>query len=356
VIATHGRGFWVLDDLTPLYQLSDGLSAQNDSVAKSEYYLYQPNTAIRMDGKNLDPEKEETVKKQSGTNAPNGVIVDYYLKKKPKGEIKLVFNAANGDSIIAFSNKLDKYGQPLKKKEDFYEDPKHKDDILPADSGMNRFVWDMKYPDARHFADEYWSQESFKGPKALPGNYVVKLMKGDTLLMQRNFLIALNPKVKSSQEDLKAQYDLMMQINKKQDEINKTILQVRGVQDQINHFIGSFSDSTKIMSLKNIAKPLLDSLQAIQDTIINSKINASEDDLRYPMQMIERYCALQDFIRNSDSRPTQQSYEVFAELNSTLAPHLRRLQNVYEKQVPAFNNTVQQMKLPVVDPGRAVKE
>src|SRR4030095_9215952 len=73
IIATHGRGFWVLDDLTPLYQM-------NDSAAKSDYWLYPPNTAIRMDGKQLDPEEEKTILRQVGTNAPNGVIVDYYLK------------------------------------------------------------------------------------------------------------------------------------------------------------------------------------------------------------------------------------------------------------------------------------
>jgi hypothetical protein len=82
-----------LDDLTPLYQM-------NDSIAKSDYWLFQPNTAIRIDGKQLDPDKPETIHRQEGTNAPNGVIVDYYMKQKPKEAIKLVFYDAKGDSII----------------------------------------------------------------------------------------------------------------------------------------------------------------------------------------------------------------------------------------------------------------
>jgi photosystem II stability/assembly factor-like uncharacterized protein len=349
VIATHGRGFWVLDDVTPLYQISD-------SVANAEYWLYQPNEAIRMDGGQQDPDNEATIKRQSGTNAPNGVIVDYYLKQKPKGEIKLVFYSAAGDSIMAFSNKLDKFGEPIKEKGKFYEDTIHKEDILPTDIGMNRFVWNTVYPDAKHFEAEYWSAGSLAGPKALPGNYVVKLMKGDTLLMQRNFTIVLNPKVHASQEDLKAQFDLMMEVNKKQNEIIKSILQIRGVQGQVNNFVNSFSDSTKIASLKKIAKPLLDSLQIVGDTLINSKIKANEDDLRYPMQLFERYCSLQDFIRGADARPTAQEFTVFEELNSRLTPELKRLQNVFDIQVPAFNSEVKKLELDVVDPSRAIKK
>jgi len=349
VIATHGRGFWVLDDLTPFYQISD-------SVSNADFWLYQPNTAIRMDGKQLDVEKEETIKKQAGTNAPNGVIVDYYLKQKPKSEIKLVFYTSGGDSIIAFSNKFDKNGKPLKKNINFYEDLKHKEDVLPADSGMNRFVWNLVYPDAKHFEEEYWSAGSLAGPKALPGNYTVKLMKGDSLLMKRNFSIVLNPKVKTSQEDLKAQFDLMMAVNKKQNEIIKAILQIRGVQSQVNNFVNGFSDTTKIVSLRKTAKPLLDSLKIIGDTLINSKIKASEDDLRYPMQLFERYCALQDFIRMADARPTEQETKVFEELNARLAPELKRVQNAFDNQIPAFNNAVKQLELNVVDPARVIKE
>ncbi|MFZ1679299.1 MAG: glycosyl hydrolase [Saprospiraceae bacterium] len=349
IIATHGRGFWVLDDLTPLYQISD-------SVSNAEYWLYQPNVAIRMDGHQLDADKDETIKRQAGTNAPNGVIVDYVLKQKPKGEIKLVFYSSAGDSIMAFSNKSDKYGALLKQTGKFYEDSIHKEDILPTDVGMNRFVWNMIYPDAKHFEEEYWSAGSLAGPKALPGNYIVRLMKGDTLLMQRTFTIILNPKVKTSQEDLKAQFDLMMDVNKKQNEIIKSILQIRGVQNQVNNFVNSFSDSTKIVSLKKIAKPLLDSLQIIGDTLINSKIKANEDDLRYPMQLFERYCALQDFIRGADAKPTEQERMVFEELNTRLTPELKRLFNVFVLQVPAFNTEVKKLELDVVDPGRVLKE
>jgi photosystem II stability/assembly factor-like uncharacterized protein len=349
VIATHGRGFWVLDDLSPLYQVSD-------TIGHSDAWLYQPRTAIRMDGKQVDPTSEAGMKLMEGTNAPNGVIVNYYFKHKPKGEIKLVFLSANGDSIIAFSNKNDKYGMPLKLKKEFFENTKQRPNILPADSGMNRFVWDMNYSDARHFDDDWPINGSLAGPKALPGNYFVQLMKGDTLLMKRNFTIVENPKIHTSQEDLKAQFDLMMQVNKKLNEITTAIVQVRAVRNQVTGFIKSFADSNQIKSLKDVAKPLLDSLEKIEDTLVNVKVKAFEDPLRYPFQAIERICTLQDFLRTSDSRPTQQEYEVVAELSARADAHLKRLHAVFEKQVPAFNVAAANMKLPLVDPERAVKK
>ena len=124
----------------------------------------------------------------------------------------------------------------------------------------------------------------------------------------------------------------------------------------MNNFISSFSDTTKTVSLRKIAKPLLDSLKIIGDTLINSRIIANEDVLRYPMQLFERYCSLQDFIRMADARPTEQENKVFEELNARLAPELKRVQYVFDNQIPAFNNAVKKLELNVVDPARVIKE
>lgn len=87
---------------------------------------------------------------QTGENAPSGVLVHYYLKNKPKKELKLQFFTAAGDSIITFSSIRDKSGEPIKISKEFYEDKKLKrNGILTVDSGMNLFRWDMRYPDAK---------------------------------------------------------------------------------------------------------------------------------------------------------------------------------------------------------------
>ena len=96
--------------------------------------------------------------------------------------------------------------------------------------------------------------------------------------------------------------------------------------------------------------------QTIGDILINVKIIANEDVLRYPMQLFERYCSLQDFNRMADSKPTEQAVIVFEELNARLTPELKRLQNVFDKQIPAFKSEVKKLNLNVVDPARVVKE
>lgn len=133
-------------------------------------------------------------------------------------------------------------------------------------------------------------------------------------------------------------------------------MQFRGVQSQVNNFVSSFSDTTKIITLKTIAKLLIDSLQTIVDTLINSKIIATADVLRYPMQLFERYCALKDFVRMADAAPTKQALEVFNELNGRLTPELKRVQYVFEKKVQAFNDAVKQQNLNVVVPSRAIND
>ncbi|MBX7107660.1 MAG: hypothetical protein K1X61_03330 [Chitinophagales bacterium] len=348
VIATHGRGFWVLDDVTPLYQI-------NDSIADAQQWLYQPRVAIRMDGNQITEEKAAAIYLQEGTNAPNGVIVNYYFRQRPKGEIRLVFYNAAGDSIIAFSNKHDKHGNKLKGDEKFYKGPQKDPEILTADSGMNRFVWDMNYPHTRLFDEDWWYNDALAGPKAMPGNYSVKLMQGDTMLMQRKFSIVLNPKVNATQADLQAQFDLMMQVNKEMNAIATGIIKIRSVRDQVNAFTNSFRDTTKIKSLKAVAKPLLDSLEEIEDTLIQVKAIAGEDVLRFPMQMLERMCALQDFIRAADSRPPMQQFEVANVLIARSDSYLKRLDNIFMKQVTAFNAEVMRLNLPVVDPVRSLK-
>lgn len=100
---------------------------------------------------------------------------------------------------------------------------------------------------------------------------------------------------------------------------------------------------------------MLDSLETIEDTLIQVKAIAGEDVLRFPMQMIERMCALQDFIRSADSRPPMQQYEVVNVLTARTNTYLKRLDAILLMQVQAFNAEVMRLNLPVVDPARGLK-
>ncbi|MDZ4821961.1 MAG: hypothetical protein SH856_00705 [Flavobacteriales bacterium] len=352
VVATHGRSFWVLDDLSPLYQL-------DNTVANSAHHLFQPNTAIRMDGRQVSEERAAETQLEEGTNAPNGAIIYYYLKNAAKDEVKLVFYLLNGDSIISFSSKTKPDGKPFVKEDDteFFQHKKPSSrEQLNTKAGMHRFVWNLNYPAATLPEDAYWAPGQLRGPAALPGNYTVKLFVDGKEQGTQNFPIQLNPKVNTSEKDLMAQFNLALQINRKQDELIKKVLQIRGVKKQVQDFLGSFSDSTQVSDLKKLSKPLIDSLSAIEGTLINSKIKTYLDPLRYPNQILERYGYLNDFVNSSDSPPAQQMVEVFNELNKHFALESKRLDNVFETLVPAFNKAVEAKQLKVVDPQRAVKK
>jgi hypothetical protein len=126
VIATHGRSFWILDDLTPLYQLAE--------ASKSQVFFYKPRPVYRKRGAAYF-----TPMMQVGENAPTDVLLHYYFKEKPDGEITLKFFHANGDTIITYSSIKDHKGEPLKIQKEFHQDTLFiRPGILPTRKGMIR--------------------------------------------------------------------------------------------------------------------------------------------------------------------------------------------------------------------------
>jgi photosystem II stability/assembly factor-like uncharacterized protein len=344
VLATHGRAFWVLDDVSPLYEL-------NTEVNTSNAHLFTPRVSYRMDGFQYDASDL-----QDGINAPNGVIIYYRLNKPVSKELKLEFLTDKGDSIITYSDLKDRRGKVVEKNEDFYEQKKDKiEDVLKNEAGTYRFVWDLSYGDAKRFSDDWIYNGEFGGARALPGNYKVRLYNGDTLLAERSFSIELNPKVKSTSSDLQAQFDLMNQITKKQTEVSTAIKQLQSVRKQINDFVNGFEDTAKIKPLKDMSKPILDSLQGIEDVLYQSKIKAGEDGLRYPVKLMEKLGALKQQVAYGDARPTQQSFDLFNDLSQRLSVPLQKLKNIIDTQVPKFNQAAAQYKSEAVDVNKGLK-
>ena len=153
VVATHGRSFWVLDDMTPLRQLS-AQSAQGDMI------LYQPQTAVRLHY------PEEFDKRQPvGDNPPPGAIIDYYFKTAPKDEVSLDILDASGKVVRHLSSKEKKEGEQPPEWPDRVERPK----TIPANEGMNRFAWDLRYDDPIQIPGAFYSGVGPRGALAAAG-------------------------------------------------------------------------------------------------------------------------------------------------------------------------------------------
>src|SRR5262249_2145832 len=197
IAATQGRSFWVLDDLAVLHQMSD-------ETAKAELYLYKPEDAYRMNGFGGPLPPRATV----GENPPNGAVIFYYLKDKPKGEVTIEFLDAGGKSIKKFSSRSEE-------NKDKPPEPGGEDEFSPArltkvleEPGLNKFVWDLRYAEAAKFPGLIMWAGDTRGPRVVPGTYQVKLTVDGKTLTQ-SFELKKDPRIRTTLEELVKQYDLL---------------------------------------------------------------------------------------------------------------------------------------------------
>jgi hypothetical protein len=337
VIATHGRSFWVLDDITPLYEL-------NDSLANKDEWLFAPRKTMRMEGGAADTAIS------SGQNAPQGAIVRYYFKKKPASEVRLVFLTQSRDTITMYSSTKDKKREPIKIKKEFYEDPQAKrPGVLRADSGMNTFIWDLRHSDALEVEEGRIMQGSLAGPKVMPGKYIVQLLRGETLISERSFEVFEYPKIKISQEDLAEQMRFALELRDSLTSMHKTIKQIRKMRSSIEGYLASFGDSLEAKPLKESAKPLLDTLTGIEDALIQNKIKAGEDILRFPIKLNDKLAYLFDVVKTADAKPSDQEYDVFKELVYETGKEYAKLKQLEEITIPSFNRLASDKRRPVIE-------
>ncbi len=338
VLATHGRAFWILDNLKPLRQLSEKVKDANE-------YLFQPEHTYLTSGYSFH-RPGMTV----GENPPNGTVIFYNLKNKPsKNElVKLEFMTQSGDSIVTYSNNFDVHGKPVHHSKEFYTSDKHTPrGILPTKAGMNRFVWNLRYPDATAVPGAVIWDGNMAGPQVVPGTYKVKLTVGKQSMTQ-DFVVEKDPRISATQADFEAEFALLMKIHKKLDETDKAINKIRSVTSQINGYMNQLKDFPKLDELKKNSKPLLDSLSTIENNLMQTKSHASEDPLNYPVKLNNKLAALASTIRSSYNRPTKQEYEVFEMLSKQIDAQLDRLKPILNTQLAKFNNTVKSMNIPAV--------
>ena len=337
VIATHGRGFWILDDITPLYQI-------NEKVAHSIAYLFKPSPSYRTPGFQI-----VDANMQSGTNAPNGVLVRYYLKDSVDKEIRLKFMTSQGDSIVTFSSKKDVKGQLVEPPKEYYFNKKTiPPTILKNEPGMQSLLWDMRYSDAKGDTSATF-EGTLAGPKAIPGEYKVQLLIGDKIIQTQQFQIVLDPRNTASTFDLKEQFDLAMKIQAKQMEIYNTIKQLRSIQLQVNSFMTSFEDSTQALPYKSLAKYITDTATIIEGKIYNTKIKAGEDDLRFPVALGEKLSGLKAAVMSADAKPTASMFLSFNSLSDKIDVWLNAWKEIMRTKVAEFNQKASSVKKSAID-------
>ena len=331
VLSTQGRGFYVMDDM-PLVR---ALNPANFSRSK-DVELFPVKKAIRIDGGgDFDGRRDPA----TGQNPPNGAVIYYYLKTKPKGELKLRFISADGKLVREVSNKPKKDQE----KEPESDNPRRRGGSLaPAKEGLNKYVWDLRYNEATGFPGLLMWDGSLRGPMAIPGDYKVELLV-DGKTETQNFALVKDPRAPTTPADFQKQLDLALKIRDRVSEANQSVVAIRAAKDQLKPYLTNSNEKVKAQ-----AKQLTDDLTAIEEAIYQTKLHADEDALNFPIKLNNKLASVGGVVEESDVAPTSQSYAVFDELSAQLQSQLDRLHKVETTGIAEFNKLVHDQNIPAI--------
>lgn len=350
VAATQGRSFWVFDDLPLVHQLLDrgGLKAGID-----ETRLFKPEDTYRMQGGGGTPLPATTT---IGKNPPNGVVVYYSLKAKPTSDLVVEFLDSGGKSIRKFTAAAPRPSPSPQPAIGATTTPAEPGEgglagapaVRPStDVGLNRFVWDMRHPDAVRFPGLIlWAGET-RGPRIAPGSYQVRLtVDGKTLT--ENFEVRPDPRLTVTSADYAKQLDLALKIRDKLTETHNVIIQIRDVRKQLDDLLKRVKDQPNFKVINDAASGLNKNLTAIEETLYQTKNQSNQDPLNYPIRLNNKLAALAGVIARGDAAPTDQSLAVYTEVVSQIDVQLQNFANVMKTEVPAFNQLVKDQNVPAV--------
>jgi photosystem II stability/assembly factor-like uncharacterized protein len=335
VIATQGRAFWIFDDLPLLYQMTE--AARN-----AELTLYQPKEAIAGPGG-----LRFRGGASAGQNPPGGLVVYYSFREKPQGEVTLEFLDGAGKLIKKFSSTQAAGG--MQAPADLPEEFAARFGLgggarVTANAGLNRFEWDLRYPDAASFPGLIMWSGSTRGPVAIPGSYKVRLTANGKSA-EAPFTLIKDPRAPTTPEDFQKQLSLSLQVRDKLSQANEGVIQIRDVRGQVEGFVNRYKDNKAIVEAGNA---LIKRLTAVEEELYQTKNRSSQDPLNYPIKLNNKIAALLGVIASTDVAPTRQTYQVFEELATQLNAQLKILEGLVKTDVPAFNKLVRDQNVPAV--------
>ena len=344
VAATHGRAFWILDDTQMLAQLTDGLT--NEDV-----HLFEPKHTYRA----AFGHSSQHGHAAAGANPSDGAVIYYWLKKKPESEVALEFLDDSGKLIKKFSSKAEeKSSEP--KGEDEGEDSDEpqreagKKPLAPATQGLNRFEWDLRYPDATTFSGIILWAGGVRGPAVVPGTYQVRLSV-DGKTQTRKFEVRKDPRLQTTPEQYAAQLELGLQMRDKLSQTHGAVIQIRDSLKQIEDLktrLAAGPQTDRSRAVLESAKSLTAEMTAIEEALYQTKSRASEDPLNYPVKLNNKLAALLSNVEDSETPPTASEQEVYEDLATAINAELNKWKQLTGDKVPALNKAVREADIPAV--------
>ncbi len=317
VVATQGRSFWVLDDLSVVQQKAESMLNQN-------LVAFKVNDAYRYDGfQNLNA-------KNAGMNPANGSIINYFVK-----------NAT--DSSKASIEIFDKNKKQVKL---FSTTAKEKEDKIEVNKGMNQFVWNMLYPAGEKIDGQIIWHGTVGATKAAPGNYSFKI-KVDIDSTEGNFSIKANPTYNMTQQDYDDQFNFLITVKDKFNDIQKGIKRIKVIRKQINDF-AELQGKDYPKEIKQQADTINKQMTLVEEALHQTKAKSDQDVLNFPIRLDDKISGLYDFAASGNAAPAKQVKETFAELGGQVDIQLNKLKSIIEVDVLKLNDMIRQKALPII--------
>jgi hypothetical protein len=316
VASTSGWGFWVLDDLSVLQQ--------TDAADGRGIHLFQNRDAYRAVGLGGGGGGGNT-----GENPPNGAVIDFYLGSGPGEGVTLDILSGDGEIIRSFATEPD-------------EDAGQED--LSVKKGMNRVVWDLRYPEV-YRVPELYAFGSLQGRRVVPGTYTVRLMvaggtdpAGEEVTAQVRVL--RDPRLETTQAAYEGQEALLRDIVTETEALHRSVVRLVGVRDQVKAVLDRAAKMEGTEEVRELGTALVDSLTMVEDSLVQWKTYDGQTVLNAPSRINFQYIYLMGAVEGSDEGVNDGARDVFRDLNARWHPLRDRLEILLGRGVTPFNAVV----------------
>jgi len=347
VVATHGRAFWAMDDISSLRQMAD-------SVTAKKVHLFQPSDAFRFaggygGGRNV------------GENPYDGVLVDYWLTETPNDSVSLEFIDPRGIVVRTFkgntgadaakdkadSAKVDSSAIDVPRKPVDSLAYVASDSVVTTRAGSNRFWWSLRSPNAKHIKSVINDEGTLSGPTAVPGTYRVRLIVGkDTT--SRAFAIKLDPRITATTADLQQTFDLGMKVQGRMNSIVDAFDRIEDLQKQIDVRVGQSTEQEYAKRVKDAATPVRERLEVVRTELVDWFNHDDQATLHFPIKLYNMMLTLNAQVLGQEAAPTAQHGAILDDLGGKIDVQLQRLQQLEATELKSLNSLLQELGLPPI--------
>lgn len=323
IASTSGRSFWILDDLSVLRQYKKEMPA---------FSIYQPTGAYLANGgselNGSDPDFNGA-SRFTGVNPANGVVLYYNLPELKKDDkITMEIKDAEGNIVRTLSSQSDRTYRR-------WDGGPGAEPTLPKNKGLNRFVWDMRYPTMPGVPGVY-IEASYRGHKAIPGKYTITLTSGTQKVTTEAEILA-NPLYPTTAAQYKEYHQTMSAMEAELTSMHKLVNNLYDTQKRLESLLNSLPDDAKFGAIKKDGEALIKKMKAWDEDMAQRRAKAYDDVENYPNKFTADYMFLINATESDIPRVNQPSLDLMKEMNAKWVTLKARANEILEKDIPAMN-------------------